>query len=505
MRIKMKKIVMITVSIIILSVFTGCTNLETNKSEESSSNLTDSDGDGIPDIEDIFPFDPSEQYDSDQDYVGDNSDKFPNDTAASIDTDGDGHPDQWNYEKNQSDSTSNPMLQIDEFPDDPNEWNDLDGDGIGDNSDMFPNNADEWYDDDNDGIGDNSDINPSVNLSIKIKLDKFKVKNKVDILCWAQIYFNVNINGKRLEKVDNNDKFWYVRLDKEKEINYVLTYDIPDQTDERYTDIEIVMYDHDLLFSDDLIDINKEDDADILLLRFDNIENTIYHDGVSEGDGGVLWYDITYSESNDPAAKIYDMLYSWEFKDNNYELSVEIPKDAYIGYRTSNVDRMPQNTGDDGAMASFVTSNDDVVKDVAYQLRSFAQNENYNQSDTVNFILFFIQNNIRYTSDNESKGCMEYWRYPVETLVDKKGDCEDTSVLFASIMDALNYDVVLLFYLIDEDFGHLAVGINIEEGMGEYIEFKGEKYYYCETTTLGYKIGELPPDISSSPDDIIDV
>ena len=70
----MKKIVMITVSIIILSVFTGCTNLETNEPEE----LTDSDGDGIPDIEDIFPFDPSEQYDLDQDYVGDNSDKFPN-------------------------------------------------------------------------------------------------------------------------------------------------------------------------------------------------------------------------------------------------------------------------------------------------------------------------------------------------------------------------------------------------------------------------------------------
>ena len=84
MGIKMKKIVMITVSIIILSVFTGCTNLETDESEGPSPNLTDSDGDGIPDTEEIFPFDPSEQYDSDQDYVGDNSDKFPNDPAASI-------------------------------------------------------------------------------------------------------------------------------------------------------------------------------------------------------------------------------------------------------------------------------------------------------------------------------------------------------------------------------------------------------------------------------------
>ena len=58
----------------------------------------------------------------------------------------------------------------DALPDDPNEWFDLDGDGIGDNADedddndgvpdvddAFPGNADEWADVDFDGIGDNAD------------------------------------------------------------------------------------------------------------------------------------------------------------------------------------------------------------------------------------------------------------------------------------------------------------------------------------------------------------
>lgn len=45
----------------------------------------------------------------------------------------------------------------DAFPFDENEWVDTDGDGVGDNADAFPGNADEWADQDGDGVGDNSD------------------------------------------------------------------------------------------------------------------------------------------------------------------------------------------------------------------------------------------------------------------------------------------------------------------------------------------------------------
>lgn len=50
----------------------------------------DSDGDGVPDQFDTFPDDPLETDDTDSDGVGDNSDAFPNDPEESIDTDGDG-------------------------------------------------------------------------------------------------------------------------------------------------------------------------------------------------------------------------------------------------------------------------------------------------------------------------------------------------------------------------------------------------------------------------------
>jgi hypothetical protein len=78
----------------------------------------------------------------------------------------------------------------------------------------------------------------------------------------------------------------------------------------------------------------------------------------------------------------------------------------------------------------------------------------------------------------------------VETLVDENGDCEDTSILYASIMEALGYDAVILVYLGNP--GHAAVGIAGEGYAGTYYTFGEVDYYYCETTTQGWKMGEIP-------------
>lgn len=85
----------------------------------------DSDGDGCPDTEDLFPYDASECYDNDGDGIGDNAD--PNDDNDPLNDDEDA------------------------FPFDPTEWEDTDLDGIG-------NNADD--DDDNDGVPDVEDRDP---------------------------------------------------------------------------------------------------------------------------------------------------------------------------------------------------------------------------------------------------------------------------------------------------------------------------------------------------------
>ncbi len=448
----------------------------------------DSDKDGIVDSEDVFPDDQNEWEDSDGDGVGDNTDEFPYNPNEWEDSDGDGVGDN-----------------TDEFPYNPNEWEDSDGDGTGDNSDVFPDNKDEWSDLDSDGVGGNSDKNPLVDLSINITIEKFKVTKRVDILRWAQVYFDINVNdGEKVQRVDSNGEYWTVWIGREQNVNYVFNYDIPDDTDKNYTDIEVTMYDFDLIF-DDIIDINNVAGKETLLLRFDNVKNTISYDGLSEGIKGSLWYDITFPEEIIPPVNTYNKTYQWNFNNKNWKISLEIPIDEYEHFRDLDVNRAPQNVGT-YAMASFVTSSDHVVETLANKLKTLAKSENFNESATVNFILRFVQENVNYVWDNESKNCTEYWRYPVETLVEKKGDCEDSSALFASIMDALEYHTVLLFYIVEEDVGHLAVGIHLKgEGYGEYVIYDTKKYYYCETTSYGFNIGEIPSDIKNEPDKIIPI
>ncbi|WP_300464844.1 hypothetical protein [Desulfobacula sp.] len=49
----------------------------------------DTDDDGAADVDDVFPYDKTEQADSDRDGVGDNGDAFPSDPLETIDSDGD--------------------------------------------------------------------------------------------------------------------------------------------------------------------------------------------------------------------------------------------------------------------------------------------------------------------------------------------------------------------------------------------------------------------------------
>ena len=58
----------------------------------------------------------------DGDGVPNEFDAFPNDPAAAVDTDGDGYPDNWNEDQSASDSTSNPELVLDAFPNDASRW-----------------------------------------------------------------------------------------------------------------------------------------------------------------------------------------------------------------------------------------------------------------------------------------------------------------------------------------------------------------------------------------------
>lgn len=93
-----------------------------------------------------------------------------------------------------------------------------------------------------------------------------------------------------------------------------------------------------------------------------------------------------------------------------------------------------------------------------------------------------------YALDSVTSPHDEYPRYPIETLVDEGGDCEDTSILLASLIHSMGYGVVLV-----EFPNHCGIGIKGGENVyGTYYEYGGSKYFYLETIGENWGIGELP-------------
>lgn len=97
--------------------------------------------------------------------------------------------------------------------------------------------------------------------------------------------------------------------------------------------------------------------------------------------------------------------------------------------------------------------------------------------------------------------CIPYQKYgvrsPAEFLGDLRGDC-DTRVLFLySLLRELGYDVAVL---ISTAYKHSILAVQMDEMLDTnrtYIIIGGKRYYLWETTSFGFKPGEIPNNISN--------
>jgi len=147
----------------------------------------------------------------------------------------------------------------------------------------------------------------------------------------------------------------------------------------------------------------------------------------------------------------------------------------------------------------YVTNpmDDPYIDRLVEDINEAAAKENYSEYQTVEFATAFVQN-LPYTTDSATSPFDEYPRYPIETLVDNGGDCEDTSILLASILNSMGYGVILI-----ELPGHCAVGVKGGDNVyGTYWEYAGEKYFYIETTNSGWAIGEIPDEYAEASADL---
>ena len=143
------------------------------------------------------------------------------------------------------------------------------------------------------------------------------------------------------------------------------------------------------------------------------------------------------------------------------------------------------------------TSMNNLVK----MIERVAEKEGFSELEKVEFATTFVQS-LPYTSDSVTTSYDEYPRYPIETLVDNGGDCEDTSILLASLVNTIGYGVILIAY----PGSHCAVGVKGGEGIHRtYFKYKEGKYFYVETTNTGWGIGAIPKEYAGVKAKIYDM
>lgn len=190
--------------------------------------------------------------------------------------------------------------------------------------------------------------------------------------------------------------------------------------------------------------------------------------------------DVVESPETTQASNVEEEIvktFKWKFERNDYSLNLVIRRNVYDSFK--NFERILDNSR---------WSQEYVTDGISEEIRELAQSlfkvgMLYGTYQEVSFVLSFVQQVIRYQVEEA-----EYPKYPIETLVDGNGDCEDFSILGAALLKCMGYEIALLL-----GPGHAALGVAGAEGLpGSYVEHRGIRYYYCEMTGQGWQIGQIP-------------
>ncbi len=180
--------------------------------------------------------------------------------------------------------------------------------------------------------------------------------------------------------------------------------------------------------------------------------------------------------------------YCWVNGDSPEYIEWTVDRSDYERCMNSTADRFP----DEEDRLEFVDYTSDSMKALAATM--LEKTAKMTEVERADYVLKFVQKITEYQSDYALSDDGEYWKYPIETLVQRGGDCEDTSILYCSLMQAMGYKTALLIYdgyLYSDEGGHMAAGIALDYVKGgSYYSEDGLKYYYCETTSDEMFVGE---------------
>jgi hypothetical protein len=121
-------------------------------------------------------------------------------------------------------------------------------------------------------------------------------------------------------------------------------------------------------------------------------------------------------------------------------------------------------------------------------------------TEKVNFLLAFVQKAFSYETDDEQFG-RENYLFAEEMLSYGTADCEDRSVFLAQLID----HYLRLRYIGLEYPGHFTLAVNVPGNPeGYYLVMYDDRYYVCDPTYIGAKMGMLMPQFENIQPELIE-
>jgi len=172
---------------------------------------------------------------------------------------------------------------------------------------------------------------------------------------------------------------------------------------------------------------------------------------------------------------------------------MEVPESLYLYFK-----QKPRPAARNWSLYVAHPADNRYIEGLANELSEAARARGLNRAEKAQFVANFVQS-LPYTSDNVTTGYDEYPRYPLETLVDKGGDCEDTSILACALLSTMKYVTALV-----SPPGHMMTVLLGEAPFSGETSFSGKYYdageidgkeyhfYYLETTGENFAVGQVP-------------
>ncbi|WNY23148.1 hypothetical protein MmiHf6_04510 [Methanimicrococcus hongohii] len=206
--------------------------------------------------------------------------------------------------------------------------------------------------------------------------------------------------------------------------------------------------------------------------------SSLYSDAELEGSAVFHIRNKEPSYSSEYLTKTY----TWKYNGHTFTTTIQVPKGHYEYYQNESHTR-------NYSTYALTAYDREILNSMIDGFKQQGNQYGFSKEQNVMNIIAFVQS-LPYTSDSVTTGYDNYPRYPIETLIDGGGDCEDTAILAAALLTELGYGTILI-----SPPNHMALGIMGSENItGTYYEHNGSRYYYMETTATGWDLGELPGD-----------